>query len=61
MYAKYVKLRDEKGVTDYRVAEDCGISRSAFIGWKNGEYKPSLDSLQKLADYFDVSIAYFLE
>ena len=30
MYERYVELRDKKGVTDYRVSEDTGISRSTF-------------------------------
>ena len=30
MYSKYVKLRNDKGITDYRVAIDTGIRRSTF-------------------------------
>ena len=33
MYAKYAKLRDKKGVTDYRVSEDTKITKSTF-NWK---------------------------
>jgi len=60
MYSLYVKLRDQKGVTDYRVAEDTGINKSTFTDWKSGRSEPKLDKLKKIADYFEVSIEYFL-
>lgn len=61
MYEKYVELRDGKGVTDYRVAIDTKIPKSTFTDWKNGRSKPKVDKLKILADYFGVSIEYFLE
>lgn len=61
MYGKYVKLRDQKEVTDYRVSEDTGITKSTFSDWKSGRSKPKIDKLKILADYFGVSIEYFLE
>ena len=61
MYEKYVKLRDEKGVTDYRVSEDTKITKSTFSDWKSGRSNPKIDKLKILADYFGVSIEYFLE
>lgn len=61
MHEKYVKLRNERGITDYRVAMDTGIPCSTFTDWKNGRSKPKVDKLKILADYFGVSIEYFLE
>lgn len=61
MYEKYAKLRDEKGVTDYRVSEDTKITKSTFSDWKSGRSNPKIDKLKILADYFGVSIEYFLE
>ena len=61
MYEKYVELRDKKGVTDYRVSVDTGITKSTFTDWKSGRSKPKMDKLSILADYFGVSIEYFLE
>lgn len=60
MYKKYVKLRDERGLTDYQVAKDTGIAKSKFSDWKSGKSKPKVDKLMILADYFGVSIEYFL-
>ena len=56
MYKNYVRLRDEKGVTDYRVSEETGITKSTFTDWKSGRSKPKLDKLQKIADYFGVTV-----
>ena len=61
MYSKYVKLRNDKGITDYRVAIDTGIRRSTFSDWKIERSKPKTDKLKILADYFGVSVDYFLE
>ena len=61
MYAKYAKLRDKKGVTVYRVSEDTKITKSTFSDWKSGRSNPKIDKLKILADYFGVSIEYFLE
>lgn len=60
MYEKYETLRDEKGITDYRVAADTGITKSTFTDWKSGRSKPKVDKLKILADYFGVPIEYFL-
>ena len=61
MYTKYAALRDEKGVSDYRVSQDTGILVSTLSDWKAGRYSPKIDKIKKLADYFGVSIEYFLE
>lgn len=60
MYEKYVKLRDEKGVTDYKVAVETGIAKSTFSDWKSGRSEPKLEKLKKIADYFGVDIGYFV-
>ena len=61
MYEKYVELRDSRGVSDYRVSEDTGITKSTFSDWKNGRSSPKIEKLKILADYFGVDINYFLE
>lgn len=61
MYEKYVSIRDEKGVTDYEVAKQTGISQSTFSDWKSGRSKPKLEKLLLIARYFEVPIEYFVE
>lgn len=61
MYEKYVAIRDAKGVTDYEVSKQTGISQSTFSDWKSGRSKPKLDKLLLIAKYFGVSLEYFVE
>lgn len=61
MYKNYAALRDKKGLTDYRVAMDTGISTATLSSWKNGAYTPKSDKLLVLAKYFGVSVEELLE
>ncbi len=61
MYQKYAILRDEKKLTDYKVAKDTGIPPATISDWKNGLYTPKVDKIMKLAKYFNVPIEYFLK
>ncbi len=59
-YQKFENLLKEVKKTVYKVATDTGISPSTFTDWKKGRSVPKADKLKVLADYFDVSINYFL-
>lgn len=61
LYKKYEELLKKTGKTSYQVSKDTGIGQNTFSNWKTGRSKPKLDKLKILADYFDVSIEYFLE
>lgn len=61
MYRKYVELRDSKGLTDYKVSLETGITKSTFTDWKTGRSKPKLEKLAKIAEYFGVTVDYFKE
>lgn len=58
MYDIFERLLNEKGLTAYRVSKETGITPSTFTHWKNGEYEPKLDKLQKIADYLGVTVDY---
>ena len=60
MYDKFEKLLEERNLTAYRVAKDTGISTATFTEWKNGKYKPKVEKLMILADYFKVPLEYFV-
>lgn len=60
-YEKYAAIRDKKGVSDYQVWKDTGIATATLSDWKNGISKPKVDKLRILANYFSVTIDYFLE
>ena len=61
LYKKYRLLLDKSNKTTYQVAKETGISQTAFSNWKTGRSEPGLDSLSKLAKYFNVPIEYFLD
>lgn len=60
MYEIFAKLMAERGLTAYRVSMDTGVSQATLSDWKRGRSKPKLPKLQKLADYFGVSLAYMM-
>ncbi|MDO4328726.1 MAG: helix-turn-helix transcriptional regulator [Lachnospiraceae bacterium] len=60
MYKKYLALLGKTNKTTYQVSKETGVSQTAFSNWKSGRSEPSLESLRKLAKYFNVPIEYFL-
>ena len=72
MYRKYLALLTDRGVTTSEVCDVTGIKESAMSMWKSrwlawekkkdkSEPVPSLDTIVRLADYFDVSVDYFVK
>lgn len=61
MYQRFEELLRNKNVTAYRISKETGIPPSTFSDWKTGKSKPKVDKLKKIADYFNVTIEYFLE
>ena len=62
-YQRYARLRDQAGVTDYKVAQETGITRSTFSEWKEDNFRsrPKIEKLCRIAEYFGVSIEELLE
>lgn len=52
------ELRAEKGVTLTELEDSTGLSTSAVSQYENGNRKPKIETWQKLADYFGVSVGY---
>ncbi len=62
MYKKFAELLVKNNKTAYQVAKETGIAQSTLSEWKSGRIKTlGAENLKLLADYFDVSIEYFLE
>lgn len=59
-YEKYAKIRDEKKLTDGKVAEIAGIGRSTFSDWKSGRSIPKLEKMQKIAEALEMDYAAFV-
>lgn len=61
MYEKFAELLEKNNKTAYQVSKETGIPQSVLSDWKRGRSKPKAEKLKILADYFGVSIEYFLE
>lgn len=53
-YEKYTEIRDEKGITDYRVAHDIGFAESIIYDWRHGKSHPGVGRLHDIARYLGV-------
>lgn len=60
MYEIFEQLLQKRGVTAYRVAKETGVTQTALSNWKSGRSTPTTKTLQKIADYFGVTIDYLM-
>lgn len=60
MGEKIKQLMDKANLTAYRLSKETGIRETSISDWLSGKYNPKTDKLKILADYFGVSIEYFL-
>lgn len=60
MYEIFELLCRKNGVTPYRVCKETGLTTATISNWKAGRYVPKADKMQKIADYFGVSIEYLM-
>lgn len=58
VFDRIKKLSDKQGISVQKVATDLGFSENLFYQWKTSN--PKSDRLEKVADYFDVSVDYLL-
>lgn len=54
------KILEKNNCTRYRFQKDTGISRQLVDDWYNGKRIPSIDSVIKVAKYFDCTVDYLL-
>lgn len=60
MYEIFSQLLQKYGITPYKVSKETGVSQSTLSDWKRGVSTPKQDKLQKIADYFGVTIDYLM-
>ena len=53
---KIQKLRKERGLTQEQFAEQLFVSRTAVSKWETGRGTPSMESLQMIAKFFDITL-----
>lgn len=68
MYAKYARIRDQLGYSDYKVAKESGVLTSTLSEWKKhyesgGKqgYQPKLEKLNAIANALGVPVTEFIE
>ena len=54
------ELRNSKGFTQQKVADDLKITRGRLNNYEQGTREPDIETLKKLAEYFYVSTDYLL-
>lgn len=54
------ELREQKGDTKIDVGNAIGVSSMTVSNWENNKHAIKPDKAQKLADYFEVTVAYLL-
>lgn len=59
-YDIFEKLCQMRHVTPAEVSRQTGIATATLSNWKKGRYTPKREKMQKIADYFDVSIEYLI-
>ena len=54
------KLRKEKGLTQQEIANIVGITATGVSYWESGNAVPNTETLNKLANYFGVTVNFLL-
>ena len=57
---RFEKLCEEKGVTHYKVSQECFFDKSNISRWLAKGYLPTLEILDMITKYFNVSTDYIL-
>lgn len=60
MYKIFEQLLQKNGISAYKVGKETGIATSTLTDWKKGKSTPKADKLQKIADYFGVTLEYLM-
>lgn len=64
MYSEFSKrlkkLRTDSGISQYKLSENIGLSRTMISNYEQGLREPDFKTLILISDYFDVSVDYIL-
>lgn len=53
-------IRENKGLSRQKVADDLGISRASLEYYEKGKRTPDINTIELIAEYFGISIDYLL-
>lgn len=54
------KIRIDQKVTQRELADYLNVSQNAIFNWENGKREPPIDTISKIAAYFDVTPSYIM-
>lgn len=54
------ELRERSGYSQYSFADKFGVAQSTVGNWESGKREPNFETMQRLANFFGVSIDYLL-
>lgn len=60
-YERFSELCESRNVSAYNVSKETGVSQQTFSDWKHGRYKPKIEKLVMIANYFEVPVTEFIE
>ena len=56
----FKRIREQCGLTQQQMADKIGVSRSTIGMYENGEREPNFETLELIADTFNVDMNYLL-
>lgn len=59
LHLKLKALRKNRKITQQTIAEHFGVTRGTVSNWELGRREPDLQTLEKLAKFYGVSLDYF--
>ena len=54
------KIMDDNKTTQATLANECGVERQSVAQWRDGNTRPDILSLKKIAEFYNVSTDYLL-
>lgn len=58
--SKLLEIRERKGISRQKMADDLGISRASLEYYEKGKRTPDLNTISQISDYLGVSIDYLM-
>lgn len=59
-YRRIKELREENNLTQKELASKLGVSNSTVCDWEKGRSQPDLETLKRIACFFEVKTDYLL-
>lgn len=60
-YEQLRRLMYEHNMTQADVIRGAGVTRPTLCNWRKGTHQPTVKTLKKIADFFNVPVSTFLD